>query len=215
MYNKSFLNSFFDKIYVITCDSLHNRHVYIKDHFYKNNIQFEFFVSVNQELLSVDIISSTEKSLLLSHLNCVINAKLNNYKRILICEDDVNFVDDIQRKFNIFVKNIPVDWNFLQLGNQLWAEKWLRRKYISDNIYRFEWGTGSHCIAINFNSYDRLIHNFKKFDMPVDFMYYQLYSDLNCYCPEFFLADALSKNDHLNHHGEKYIFDSTIIHKNI
>jgi GR25 family glycosyltransferase involved in LPS biosynthesis len=145
----------------------------------------------------------------------VINAKLNGYKSIMICEDDINFVDNIEENFNNFVKNIPLDWNFLQIGNQIWAEKWLKRKYISENLYKFEWGTGSHCIGINSNSYDILINNFKKLDAPVDFMYYKLYSELNCYSPKNFLADALSKNDHVNHYDTKYIFDSTIFHKNI
>jgi len=46
-------------------------------------------------------------------------------------------------------------------------------------------------------------------------MYYKLYSELNCYSPKNFLADALSKNDHVNHYDTKYVFDSTIVHKNI
>lgn len=212
---KSTINIFFDKIYVITCNSFFDRQSYIKDHFYKNNIEFDFFVSIDHKLLSADVISSTEKSLSLSHLNCVINAKLNGYKSIMICEDDINFVDNIEENFNDFIKNIPLDWNFLQIGNQIWAEKWLKRKYISENLYKFEWGTGSHCIGINSNSYDLLINNFKKLDVPVDFMYYKLYSELNCYSPKNFLADALSKNDHVNHYDTKYVFDSTIVHKNI
>jgi GR25 family glycosyltransferase involved in LPS biosynthesis len=212
---KSTINIFFDKIYVITCNSFFDRQSYIKDHFYKNNIEFDFFVSIDHKLLSADVISSTEKSLSLSHLNCVINAKLNGYKSIMICEDDINFVDNIEENFNDFIKNIPLDWNFLQIGNQIWAEKWLKRKYISENLYKFEWGTGSHCIGINSNSYDLLINNFKKLDVPVDFMYYKLYSELNCYSPKNSLADALSKNDHVNHYDTKYVFDSTIVHKNI
>jgi GR25 family glycosyltransferase involved in LPS biosynthesis len=215
MNTKSRFNVFFEKVYVITCDSFNERHEYINNHFYKNNVKFDFFVSVDPKLLSADVISSTEKSLSMSHLNCVINAKLNGYKSIMICEDDINFVNDIEENFNNFSKNIPLDWNFLQIGNQIWAEKWLRRKYIAENLYKFEWGTGSHCIGINSNSYDVLINNFKKLDAPVDFMYYKLYSELNCYCPEKFLADALSKNDHINHYDTKYIFDSTIVHKNV
>jgi len=178
MNTKSRFNVFFEKVYVITCDSFNERHEYINNHFYKNNVKFDFFVSVDPKLLSADVISSTEKSLSMSHLNCVINAKLNGYKSIMICEDDINFVNDIEENFNNFIKNIPLDWNFLQIGNQIWAEKWLRRKYIAENLYKFEWGTGSHCIGINSNSYDVLINNFKKLDAPVDFMYYKLYSEL-------------------------------------
>ncbi len=99
---KSTINLFFDKVYVITCDSFVERHNYICDHFLLKNIEFEFFVSIDHKLLSTDTISSTEKSLSLSHLNCVINAKLNGYKSIMICEDDINFVDNIEENFNNF-----------------------------------------------------------------------------------------------------------------
>ena len=215
MNKKTSLNSFFDKVYVITCNSFFDRQSYIKDHFYKNNIEFDFFVSINNKLLIDSIISSTEMSLALSHLHCVIDAKLNGYKSILICEDDIQFVSNFKEKFTQFIKDVPKDWNFLQIGNQIWADKWLRRKFISENLYKFEWGTGSHCIGVNFNSYDMLIDRFKKLDKPVDIMYYDLFFDVNCYCPEKFLADALSKNNHLDHYDEKYIFNSTIFHKNV
>ena len=209
------INSFFDKVYVITCDSFFDRHVYIKEHFHKNNIKFQFYVSIDNTLLINSVISSTEMSLSLSHLHCVIDAKLIGYKSILICEDDIQFVSNVEEKFVQFIKGLPTNWNFLQIGNQFWADKWLRRKHISENLYKFEWGTGSHCIGINFDSYDILIDRFKKLDKPVDFMYYDLFSTVNCYCPEKFLADALSKNNHLDYYDEKHIFDSTIFHKNI
>ena len=189
--------------------------MYIKEHFHKNNIKFQFYVSIDNTLLINSVISSTEMSLSLSHLHCVIDAKLNGYKSILICEDDIQFVSNVEEKFVQFIKGLPTNWNFLQIGNQFWADKWLRRKHISENLYKFEWGTGSHCIGINFDSYDILIDRFKKLDKPVDFMYYDLFSTVNCYCPEKFLADALSKNNHLDYYDEKHIFDSTIFHKNI
>lgn len=212
---KSIINLFFDKVCVITCDSFVERHDYISKHFLLKNIEFEFFVSINNKLLIETDISNTEKSLSVSHLNCVINAKLNKYNSILICEDDVNFIENIEYEFINFIEKLPSDWNFLQIGNQFWADKWLRREYINKNLYKFKWGTGSHCIGINSNSYDILIDRFKILDMPVDFMYYDLYSKMNCYSPEHFLADALSKNNHLEYYSKKHIFNSTIFHKNI
>jgi hypothetical protein len=60
-----------------------------------------------------------------------------------------------------------------------------------------------------------IIEFFLKYNNPTDFMYYNLFDKLKCYCPENFFADALSKNNHLNHYNFKYVFDSTIDHKNI
>ena len=215
MNKKTSLNSFFDKVYVITCNSFFDRQSYIKDHFYKNNIEFDFFVSIDHKLLTPDTISNTNMSLALSHLYCVIDAKLNGYKSILICEDDVNFVENVQLDFQNFINVLPDTWNFIQLGNQFWAEKWLKRTYISENLYEFKWGTGSHCIGINSNMFSTVIDAFQLFDDPIDFMYYKLFEKYKCYCTESFLADSLSKTDHLNHYDTKHIFNSTIDHKNI
>lgn len=209
------LNSFFDKIYVITCQHLMERHNYIKLHFSSLNIEFEFKPSVLPDMLSEAKITKTEKSLVLGHANCIIDAKLNGYKSILICEDDVNFVENVQLDFQNFINVLPDNWNFIQLGNQFWAEKWLKRKYISENLYEFKWGTGSHCTGINSNMFSTVIDEFQLFDDPIDFMYYKLFEKYKCYCPESFLADALSKNDHLNHYDIKHIFNSTIVHKTI
>lgn len=213
MDRSSYINKFFNRVYVITCNNLIDRQIYIKNHFAEKNINFEFYVSVDKNQIIGNKISNSEKSLAISHLNCVINAKLNNYKNILICEDDVNFVENVDEKFNNFINDVPDDWNFLQLGNQFWANHWLKRQYIKNNLYKFLWGTGSHCIAINQNSYEIAINSFQKYNTPIDFMYYDLFSKLNCYCPENFIADSLSKNDHLGRNDERCIFDSLIHHK--
>lgn len=212
MENINYINKYFDKVYVITCKNFTERHEYIKNHFLNNNLNFEFFNSVDKNLLISNTITNSELSLLLSHLNCILNAKLNGYKKILICEDDVNFIPNLENEFIKFVKKLPLDWDFLQFGNQFWAEKWLRRKYISDNLYKFEWGTGSHCIGINSSVYDSTIEKLNLMDAPVDFLYYYLFESYKCYCPENFLADALSKSEHLNNFDKKYVFDSTIVH---
>lgn len=209
----NFLNIFFDKIYVITCFHLKERQMYIIEHFKKQNINFEFYLSTDKKLFTTDIISNSEKSLINSHLNCIKSAKLNNYKNVLICEDDISFIDNLNVDFKSFIDNLPNNWNFLQLGNQYWATHWLRRRLINKNIYQFEWGTGSHCIGINHNVYDLSIRRLENFDLPVDKMYYDLFANNVCYCPEIFIADALSKNNHLNYFNDKFIFESTIEHK--
>lgn len=212
------MNNFFDRIYVVTCDDSENRQPYIRQHFKNFNISFEFKSAIDKSLLTSDIINPAQKSLILAHKHCILDSKLNNYNRILICEDDICFIENLHQHFNNFINILPSDWNFMQLGNQSIATSWLRRKYISENLYKFEWGTGSHCIGINSNVFDNIIETFKKMNDPVDFMYYDLFSKNNCYCPKNFLADALSKADvlsknlNLKNDNTKPIFQSTIFY---
>lgn len=208
------LNIFFDKIYVITCLNLIERHDYIKNHFNSLNLKFEFKPSVLPEVLSDAKITKTEKSLVLGHANCIIDAKLNNYKHILICEDDVEFISNIESQFETFINILPPDWHFLQIGNYFCSNtEWLNRTKINENLYRFRFGTGSHCIGVNNTAYDPIIESLTSYNDPSDFSYYKLYNHMNCYCPELFFADQLSKSDiSANENLLKYIFESTVKH---
>lgn len=205
------LNKFFDKIYVITCDFLLERHLYIKNHFKEKNIKFEYKSAVTSRLFkSHNTLTETEISLVNAHLHCIIDAKLNKYKNILICEDDVSFIDDVHNQFFNFIKRVPKDWDFLQLGNNADGGEWLAREKIKDNLYQFKWGTGSYCIGINSKVYDICISNFSRFDNPPDFSYYKLYKNLKAFCPERFLADSISFRYYNNSFA--HIFESTVDH---
>lgn len=210
------INNFFDKIYVISCLDNVDRHQYIIKHFNDNNIKFEFKPSIDHNFFKNDRkISAQNISLIQSHRQCILESKLNCYKRILICEDDVNFVEFVYEVFSEFIKVLPEDWHFLQLGNQSGEtiEKFLFRKKIKDNLYKFLWGTGSHCIGINSNIYDVCINNLFSENEPIDFLYYKLFEKYNCYCPKIFLADGLSENSYRIQDNSKILFKSTLNHK--
>jgi GR25 family glycosyltransferase involved in LPS biosynthesis len=187
-------NAFFEKIYVVTCHDLLERQSHIRSQFNNLNIDFEFRSAVHKKHLLDSNISPSEKSLTSAHLQCIIDSKLNGLEQILICEDDVFFVNHLHELFDAFLTTVPSDWDFLQLGNQFWATHWLRRKKIRENLYRFHWGTGTHCIGVRSNVFEDCIRAFQTMSYPVDFLYYNLFQKYNCYCPEQFLADALSKN---------------------
>ncbi len=204
------MNTFFNKIYVITCENFTERHSYVESHFKKFGIQYEFKSSLStHNILERSPLTKSEASLLYGHLHCIIDSKLNKYDKILICEDDVEFVDDIHLGFEKFSSGLPNTWDFLHIGNQFWATKFLRRKFLKDNLYKFSWGTGSHCIGVNSTMYDVLIEKMNGSKVPVDFLYYGLYDKYTAYCPENFLANALSSQIKFGYSGE---FSSQIDH---
>jgi hypothetical protein len=208
------MNTFFNKIYVITCRKCEYRHPTLIKHFKDCGLQFEFKYSLCSDTFTNGPISPTAKSLIYGHLKCIEDAVVNDLDRILICEDDVNFVADVSLKFYDFLKSVPSDWGYLQLGNQFWATKYLTRHQIKPNLYQFVWGTGSHCIALNKKVFNETHHELSRYDTPTDFVYYNLFKKYPTYCPENFLADALSTNDHLNHFDNKFKFPSEIQHSN-
>jgi len=213
---KSQINIFFDKIYVITCLNNIERQRYIIKHFDDNNIKFEFRHCIDHSFFNDNLkISAQNISLIQSHRQCILESKLNNYNKILICEDDVSFITSVNDSFETFIKTLPNDWYFLQLGNQFGEtiNKFLSRQKIKENLYRFFWGTGSHCIGINNIAYDMCTENLFSTEEPIDFLYYKLFEKYNCYCPKDFLADGLSENPYRIQDNSKILFKSTLNHK--
>jgi len=207
--------NFFDKIYVITCTSCQDRRNYIENHLNDKHIKFQFVESWDKSIFSESDVCAAQKSLISSHIRCILDAKIHRFNNILICEDDAYFVDNFESELTKFVGVLPEDWDFIQLGNQIWATHWLRRVQLKENLYRFFWGTGSHGICIKQSVYDDVIEIFQTYKSNTDIMYYELFENKKCYCPENFLIDALSENSHLNYIDHKQIFKSTMNHKKL
>ena len=56
---------------------------------------------------------------LLSHIKCCIDAKENNYKRILVLEDDFLIIEDYNEKFVDLMQNVDENsWDLLYLGKK-------------------------------------------------------------------------------------------------
>ena len=194
------IGDFFDKVYVITCNSSTDRQKYISEHFYDQKIPFEFMSAIDKQyLLPKEGISGSEVSLKLTYTQCIQTAKLNNYEKILICEDDVAFPKDYNKNFDSFLKLLPTDWDFLHLGSQPCAlSNWVIRNKISENLYKFVWGMGAHCVGIKNTSYDAVINNLLNTKDPLDTALFVMYEKFNAYCPEEWI-DALSEVTHLRH----------------
>ena len=71
----------------------------------------------------------------------------NNYGNILICEDDIVFVDDFEIKFTKALKNIPNDWDMIHFG---YIKSDLIIKEKINNFYStYEYKPGNQCFMVN------------------------------------------------------------------
>ena len=112
------LNDYFDKIYCINLDRRTDRWEKCKTQFDKHGINVERFSALDGDKLeySNKRLLPGEIGIIRSNLELVKKAKENNYKNILIFEDDVEFADDLNEKFEKYIKQVPEDWSFLYLG---------------------------------------------------------------------------------------------------
>ena len=105
--NELYINQKIDKIYVINLDKDYERREYITILMEKHNINFELICVPLLNKLQIDIINNYvdkkitagEGGCYLSHMYCLNNAKINNYKKIIIFEDDIILHKDFHNKF--------------------------------------------------------------------------------------------------------------------
>jgi len=194
------LQSYFDQIYCINLKSREDRWEECQIEFKKHQIDGVFkFNAVSGIPKSVKVVGTLgidkanfnfkEKlsgtvGCLLSHLKIIKDARKRKLSKILILEDDVQFVSGVQQRFAGMCGEIPDDWSLLyfggnELGNPI---------KVSDNVIRISNMLMTHAIAINGNFYDELIEIIEKCEWPVDRYYAQFQSTHSCYAIYPYLA---------------------------
>lgn len=197
------LNSIVDKVFVITTVGS-NRVDYIKNHLLNNHIVFDFVVAPDPIILTktVNVIDTDSGdtrpalSLISANVSIIETAKISNFKKICILEDDIFFSETWEKQFNNFYKNVPANWDVLNLGyHPSQYEKLDRIRKINDfvNIPLYEFYT-THCMLLTCNVYDSFldINRQHQHSYPTDYIYNEIYRKFNCFSPSEKIAYQLS-----------------------
>jgi len=217
-------NTYFDKIYVINLKKDIERKDRIEKIFGKYNISCEFFEAVyGKELSNLDEYKRPDTTLktpgqygyILSMIKILTDAKKNNYKKILVCDDDIILRKNFLIEFDSNIKSIPYDWKLLFLGlSGPWAfdEKIFLHNHNYDINYtsNLTCCDGSFCVGYDSNIYDKIIEISESYLYPFDT---QLIKYLNentnidryAFYPHLVIADTLKESQILNYSEEKSI----------
>jgi GR25 family glycosyltransferase involved in LPS biosynthesis len=171
------LNDFFDHIYCINLDERKDRWKSATEQFEKNNITVERISGIKNKFSINKKVNDGEMGLILTHKLIYIDAIKNNYKNILILEDDIIFADDFSKKFNDAALEIPKDWDLFYLGGFYWLSRpkeFLKNISIADNILC------AHAIGINVNILETML-SLINFSEPIDVTYANKQKDLKSY----------------------------------
>jgi GR25 family glycosyltransferase involved in LPS biosynthesis len=163
------LNNYFDKIYCINLDRRTDRWDKCKEQFDKLGIEVERFSAIDGNTLihNNQRLKSGEIGLIRGNLELIKKAKENNYKNIFIFEDDVEFIDEFNEKFEKYIKQVPEDWSFLYLGgNHVGGTHPVNR-----NLHKVFHSYTTHAFAINGKMYDTIINLIEKETEPIDVTY--------------------------------------------
>lgn len=153
------INDYFDKIYCINLDRRFDRWLKVNNEFKRLRIDVTRFSAV--EGRDIDGGNFT-MACLLSHIEIIKEAKRNNFKRILIFEDDIIFEKDFIKKIK-YIKSL--NWKLLYLGASQFSWSLIS---ISDGSYYCNKTLGSFAYAIDSSIYDDILSFSNNLHKPYD-----------------------------------------------
>jgi GR25 family glycosyltransferase involved in LPS biosynthesis len=111
------MNDYFDKIYCINLNKRPDRWSLSSTEFSKNNLIVQRFAAVDGDTITeTKNLNKWERACFMSHVTLLKEMIDKGYDRILILEDDIEFINNLQDYFLRNIKFIPEDWNMLYLG---------------------------------------------------------------------------------------------------
>jgi len=153
------LNEYFDKIYCINLDRRVDRwEENCLPQFKKLNLDVKRFSATDGKSdinLPHGDVYNAELAGSISHLNVLKKAREEGIKKLLLLEDDVVFKENANELFDIVIKNVPNDWDYLFFcGNHVGGFT-----PISDGVVKIGRSYAIHACGIKDSSYDIMIQH--------------------------------------------------------
>lgn len=154
------INEFFDKVVVINLDRRTDRMEKLVPQLKELEIKYERFSAVDAKQLNIDPIVAG----LRSHLQVI---KQIAGQKVLILEDDAQFVEDFNEKFDEVMQTLPEDWDIFYLGALVPKDVGLIK------MVNRHWGiqvltTGSQAYCINPNRLEYFINKLEDYNSYID-----------------------------------------------
>ena len=167
------INEFFDKVVVINLDRRTDRMEKLDPQLKELGIQYKRFSAVDGKKLDIDPIVAG----LRSHLQVM---KQIAGQRVLILEDDAQFVEDFNEKFEKVMQTLPEDWDIFYLGALVPKDVGLIR------MVNRHWGiqvltTGSQAYCINPSKLEYFISKLEDYNSYIDIGLRDFAKDLKTY----------------------------------
>ncbi len=179
-------NDFFDKIFIVNLDERKDRWDEIQKELNKFGVtNIERYSAIKPDVSDIPInfynklVSPWKQSpkyiqgcmgCKMSHYNIVKLARERNYNKILILEDDMQFIHDKEeniKELNTAITNVPNNWHLLYLsGNHIHHPE-----NIKENIYKINHTLTTHAYAIHSNIFEYILETMMETGCELDNYY--------------------------------------------
>jgi GR25 family glycosyltransferase involved in LPS biosynthesis len=177
------LNDYFDRIFCINLDSRPDRWKDVQEEFHKIEIDVERIVGINGSKMNLDFPPEIKEGAVgcaLSQLFALKLAKQYELDTFLLLEDDIEFDLNINEKFkNIYLNQVPNDWDMLYLGGQHYHGMNLQQ--VTENVFKCEYTLCAHSVAFKYTVFDRFIDKLIDITKPCDVHYAESHKEINAY----------------------------------
>jgi glycosyl transferase, family 25 len=174
------INDFFDTIVCVNLDRRTDKWELCKKEFTKHNLNVSRFSAVDgttvpyEGRLPVGAIGNA-----LSHARILRYCEYLELDSVLILEDDVEFDDKIQEKFEHWVEQVPRNWDFLYLGGN---HNWVEMPLFSPNLVKIYNTYSTHAYAVRNTMFKALYEALETLSTEGDIITASLQKDRNSFC---------------------------------
>lgn len=158
------------------------------EHIQEQSRRFDFDAMITAAVDAQEINNPTnlrpgEYALLLSHGKILTYARYMNLDKIIVLEDDADFVADTNERLSKEWQEIPSDFDLVYLGcnKQYLGAGRVPATDVSDNIIRLYSAFTTHAMVINSSIYDIVLDKIDQFNMPLDVIYSEVQKDCKAY----------------------------------
>lgn len=175
----------FDKVFCINLDRRPDRMLHFEEQVKKYNLgEFERVSAVdglNLKNLRSKNLKSNEQALIETNLKILEKSQLNNYKKILILEDDCTFYDEVQY-LDLYFEKLPEDWDMLYMGGNHNTHVGVNPpKKINDKVQKLSHTYSTHFVGISNKVFEDLLFILNITTSPLDVTYTDLQKRKNVY----------------------------------
>lgn len=167
------INEYFDKVILINLDRREDRLEKLSTQLNNLGITFERFSAIDGKAEGIDPIVAGR----MSHTKVW---EENLGKKVLILEDDAEFVDNFNEKFAEVIQTLPSDWDVFYLG-ALVAKTTGKLIQVNEHWYKQVVSTGSHAYCLKPGKMGYFINKLKDYQWYIDIGLRLEAVDNNCY----------------------------------
>lgn len=198
------LNRLFPKVFLVTTDPPNSRYEYFVEYYNSIGLNYDLRIATNYSYFKKIYdgsfeINEQEQSLESAYTSIFYESYYKKFDSIVILEDDNRCVENFEELFLQFYKNLPNDWDFLNLSSYQLGYHKNKENYIvtsvNEYVNKIKIKHSSNCTIFRHpNTYKMIADKIVGCKYPVDlvmtdFSYNNL---LNSYSPNIDITNQLS-----------------------